>query len=266
MDGGAMFKIESLQNSRIKQLVKLRDRREREKRQLFLIEGYREVSRGLTEHLQVLYFSPEHFLGTNEAALICTVKQNAEVIEVTKAVFDKISYRDRPDGLLAVAKQRHLALADLELKENPFLIIAEGIEKPGNLGSILRSSDAAGIDALIICDRCTDIHNPNVVRASMGTLFTVPVIETTTSELLPFLKKHNILTVAATPSAEKEYSQVDLTQSIALAVGSEQLGLSDPWIKETDLQVRIPMHGVADSLNVAAATTVLLYEVVRQRS
>lgn len=261
-----MFKIESLQNPRIKQLVKLRDRREREKTQLFLIEGYREISRGLAANFQTLYFSPDHFLGTNEVALLRTVEQSAEVVEVTKAVFDKISYRDRPDGLLAVAKQRHLTLADLELKENPFLVIAEGIEKPGNLGSILRSLDAAGIDALIFCDRCTDIHNPNVVRASVGTLFTVPVIETTTDELLPFLKKHNILTVAATPSAEKEYSQVDLTKPIALAVGCKQLGLSERWMKETDLQVKIPMHGVADSLNVAAATTILLYEVVRQRS
>jgi len=171
--------------------------------------------------------------------------------------------------LIAVAKQQHLNLSDLEKiiqkKSNPFLVIAEAIEKPGNLGTILRSSDAVHLDALIVCDKCTDIHNPNVVRASVGTLFTVPVIDAKGKDTLDWLRKHGIKILAATPSAEEEYTDVDLTGPIAIAVGTEQLGLSDLWMNEADLKVRIPMLGVADSLNVAMATTLLLYEALRQR-
>ena len=145
------------------------------------------------------------------------------------------------------------------------LVVAEAIEKPGNLGTILRSSDATGVDGLIVCDRCTDIHNPNVVRASVGTLFTIPVVEAAGEETFRWLKKNNIAIVAATPHAEKLYTEVDMNRALAIAVGTEQLGLSELWMKHADIQVRIPMHGVADSLNVATATTLLLYEALRQR-
>ena len=147
----------------------------------------------------------------------------------------------------------------------PFLVVAEGIEKPGNLGTILRSCDAAGVDALILCDACTDVFNPNVVRASVGTLFTVPIFEATTPEAIAWLKKRGVSLLAATPHATEVYTEVDVTGPVALAVGTEQLGLSEAWMKQSELQVRIPMLGVADSLNVATATTLLLYEVVRQR-
>jgi TrmH family RNA methyltransferase len=184
-------------------------------------------------------------------------------------VFRKISYRDRPDGLLAIAPQRHQHLDALEQRlrgrANPFLVIAEAIEKPGNLGTILRSSDAVGLDALLVCDACTDIFNPNVVRASVGTLFTVPVIECTSEAAIPWLKARKIALLAATPQATSDYTRVDLTVPLAIAVGTEQLGLSERWMQAADLQVRIPMRGVADSLNVAMATTLLLYEVLRQR-
>jgi TrmH family RNA methyltransferase len=150
-------------------------------------------------------------------------------------------------------------------KKDPLLVIAEAIEKPGNLGTILRSADAAGADGVIVCDRCTDIYNPNVVRASVGTLFTLPVVEASSAETLDWLKKRNIKIVAATPSAEKEFTDADLVGGIAMAVGAEQLGLTELWMQASDIQVRIPMHGIADSLNVATATTLLLYEVVRQR-
>ena len=145
------------------------------------------------------------------------------------------------------------------------MVVAEAIEKPGNLGTILRSSDAVGLDALIVCDACTDIFNPNVVRASVGTLFTVPIVETTGVKALQWLKEHNVSILAATPAAKLEFTQVDMRGPLAIAVGTEQLGLSDLWMREADLQVRIPMCGVADSLNVAMATTLLLYEALRQR-
>ena len=145
------------------------------------------------------------------------------------------------------------------------MLVAEKIEKPGNLGTILRSSDAVGVDAVIVCDSCTDVYNPNVVRASVGTLFTVPVVEGASEEVFALLKKYNVNILAATPSAKKNFTEVDMKSAVAITVGSEQYGLSDFWMQESDILVKIPMNGVADSLNVATATTILLYEVIRQR-
>jgi TrmH family RNA methyltransferase len=177
-----------------------------------------------------------------------------------------MSYRDRPDGLLAIAKQKHHKLSDLNTqKKHPLFIVAEAIEKPGNLGTMLRSSDAVGLNGFIVCDRCTDIYNPNVVRASIGTLFSVPVVEASGQETIAWLKDNKIAILAATPSAQLEFTQVNMDQPLAIAVGTEQLGLSDLWMKQADLQVSIPMHGIADSLNVAVATTLLMYEALRQR-
>ena len=204
-------------------------------------------------------------MGTNEDALIEQIrKSGAETLRCGDDVFHKLSYRDRPDGLVAIAVQMQRQLRDLVTKKDPFLVIAEAIEKPGNLGTILRSADAAGVDGVIVCDRCTDIYNPNVVRASVGTLFTIPVVEATSVETLRWLQERKIKVIAATPSAEKEFTNTDLTGGVAIAVGTEQIGLSEAWMKSADIQVRIAMNGVADSLNVATATTLILYEVVRQ--
>ncbi len=257
--------IESLQNPKVKEVVKLRDRRHRDETGLFLIEGYRELKRAVDagRQMQQLFYCPELFLGDNEQALIAAA--GGEAFECTPEVFAKISYRDRPDGLLGVAPQCHLRLADLKLKKTPFLLVAESIEKPGNLGTILRSADAAGVDAVIVCDRTTDIHNPNVVRSSVGTLFTVPVVEAAAEEVMAFLKKHGIAMVAATPHAKLEFTQADLKVPLAILVGTEQYGLSELWMKQAEIAVQIPMFGTADSLNVASATTLLLYEVIRQR-
>lgn len=275
MRGGFMskeYQITSLQNPKIRQVVKLKDRKDRDESGLFLIEGYRELKRALDAgvRLEALFFSPEHFLGVNEDDLIAQAQEaGSEVFSCAEKVFEKISYRDRPDGLLAVANQMGSSLRDLipliTEVPHPFLVVAEGIEKPGNLGTILRSCDAAGVDGVVVCDRCTDIYNPNVVRASVGTLFTIPVVEAKGAETLLWLREKKIRVVAATPSAKLEYTEADLSGPIAIAVGTEQLGLSELWMKASDIQVRIPMLGVADSLNVATATTLLLYEVLRQR-
>jgi TrmH family RNA methyltransferase len=260
--------LTSLQNPRVKQVVKLRDRRERDQSGLFIIEGFRELLRAIDAErsIETLFICPELFLGTNENSLINRIlKSGAAVFTCSEGVFRKLSYRDRPDGLLAIAPQMHLALDAIKPKSPAFYVVAEAIEKPGNLGTILRSSDASGIDALIVCDRCTDIHNPNVVRASVGTLFTVPVVEAEGKETLQWLKNNEISILAATPSASHLYTEVDMTVPIAIVVGTEQLGLSKLWMDHADIQVRIPMLGVADSLNVATATTLLLYEALRQR-
>jgi TrmH family RNA methyltransferase len=271
----AATEITSLQNPKVKQVNHLRDKSERDETQQFIIEGFRELLRAAESKHQMdsLFICPELFLGSNESTLIERIMKDnprCKLFTCTEAVFRKFSYRDRPDGLLSVAPQQRRSLQDLEKQlktvKSPFLIVAEAIEKPGNLGTILRSSDAVGLDALIVCDRCTDIHNPNVVRASVGTLFTVPVVEAEGIETLNWLKSQGIAILAATPSAELEFTEVDMTQPLAIAVGTEQLGLSSFWMENATLQVKIPMNGVADSLNVAMATTLLLYEALRQRS
>lgn len=259
-----MVDITSLKNPKIKQCVDLRERREREKTALFLIEGYRELTRALKGGVKIetLFYCPELFLGSNEGQIL---DQCPQKLETNEAVFRKISYRDRPDGLVAIAKQKPKSLKDIPLSENPFLVVAEAIEKPGNLGTILRSSDAVGIDGVIVADRCTDIHNPNVVRSSVGTLFTIPVVEAKGDETIRYLKEKGIKIVSTTPAATAEYTEVDLSGPIAIVVGTEQLGLTSEWLNAADIQVRIPMLGVADSLNVATATTLVLYEALRQR-
>jgi len=264
--------LTSLHNAQVKQVIQLRDRRERDKTSLFLIEGYREILRATDANwkFEHLFFCSSLFLGSNEPTLIERIFSCGTAVSSTsEAVFQKMSYRDRPDGLLAIASQITRTLKDLEGGQKdsklPLYVVAEAIEKPGNLGTILRSCDAFGVSGLIVCDRCTDVYNPNVVRASVGTLFTVPTVEARGEDALLWLKEQGIIVLAATPHATRELTEVDLVRPLAIAVGTEQLGLSERWMEHADVQVTIPMHGVADSLNVAMATTLLLYEVYRQR-
>jgi len=262
-------KISSLQNPRIKELVRLRDRRPRDEAGVFLVEGYREIRRALEKQvpLRELYFAPDWFLGENESALIEQARAaGAQLFELTKDAFAKVAYRERPDGLLAVAPQWRRALADLPLPAVPFLLVVEAIEKPGNLGTILRSADAAGCNAVIVCDPVTDLFNPNVVRASTGVLFSVPCVVGESSAVLAWLREKKIRTVATTPAATTPYCNADLRGPLAIVMGSEQYGLSEFWLKNADLPVRIPMAGQADSLNVAMATIITLFEAVRQRT
>lgn len=251
--------LTSKDNPKVKEAVRLRNKRDRDKTGLFLIEGYRELLHAIeygNVEVEHLFYCPEYFLGTNEHALL----EKVNAIEVHKSVFAKLSYRDRPDGLLAVAKQMHLKLSDL--KKHDTLIVCESIEKPGNLGTILRSSDAAGIDAVLIADPLTDIYNPNVVRASIGTLFTQPVIQASNDEIIAFLKNIGAQIIAATPEAKVNFTEMTYQKPWAIAVGTEQLGLSPTWMQFD--QVKIPMHGTANSLNVATATTLMMYEAIRR--
>ncbi|MEJ1973736.1 MAG: RNA methyltransferase [Lacunisphaera sp.] len=190
----------------------------------------------------------------------------AQLFELAKEAFAKVAYRERPDGLLAVAPQWRRGLDDLALAAHPFLLVVESIEKPGNLGTILRSADAAGCDAVIVCDPVTDIFNPNVVRASTGVLFSVPVVVADSAAVHAWLVEKGIRVVATTPDTPNVYTKVDLRGPLAIVMGSEQYGLSEFWLKESNLTVRIPMAGQADSLNVAMATIITLFEAVRQRT
>jgi TrmH family RNA methyltransferase len=265
----AQEKISSLQNPRIKQLVRLRDRRPRDEAGVFVVEGYREIIRALDKGIrfQELYFSPDWFLGENEPALIERAGAGgAQLFELTKEAFAKVAYRERPDGLLGVAPQWRRQLDDLTLKPEPFLLVVEAIEKPGNLGTILRSADAAGVDAVIVCDPVTDIFNPNVVRSSTGVLFSVPVVIEESTRVREWLRTRRIRSVATTPSATGLHTDENLRGPLAIVMGSEQYGLSEYWLREADARVRIPMAGQADSLNVAMATIITLFEAVRQRA
>lgn len=260
--------ITSLQNPKVKWVVKLRKRNVRDEEGLLLIEGYRELKRALENQVKpvALFTCADLFQGSNEPVLIQQCQAvGAEVIPCSAGVFTKMAYRDRPEGLLALAPQVTGQLSTLQLPDAPLLLVAEHIEKPGNLGTMLRSADAAGVDAVIVCDRCTDINNPNVVRASIGTLFAVPVVEARSVEARDWLRERGIQVVAATPHTDRDYTECDYTRGTAILVGTEQIGLSEFWMQHADCQVRIPMRGQCDSLNVAAAATILLYEAVRQR-
>ena len=277
-------RITSLQNPHVKQLVRLRDRRPRDEAGQFLVEGFREVRRALAAgvRLQELYYGPDWFLGANELALIEEAQSaGALVFELSKGAFAKVSYRDRPDGLLAVAPQWRRTLADLgktvtglgeaglgsatAAAKPSFVLVVEAIEKPGNLGTLLRGADAAGVDAVVVCDPVTDIFNPNVVRASTGVLFSMPVVVAESGEVRNWLRTRGIRAVATTPAAPALYTDSDLRGPVAIIMGSEQYGLSEFWLKESDLLVRIPMAGQADSLNVAMAAIITLFEAGRQR-
>lgn len=263
--------ITSLQNPRIKQLVKLRDRRPRDAAGVFMVEGYRQIRRALDKGYAPaeFYYSPEWYLGEkeNEPALLEEAAAGgARLFELSKDAFAKVAYRERPDGLLAVLPQWRNQLDDLALSPTPFLLVVEAIEKPGNLGTILRSADAAGVDGLIVCDPVTDLFNPNVVRASTGVLFSVPVVIAESAAVRQWLQAKRIRSVATTPAATAIYTDSDLTGPMAIVMGSEQYGLSDDWLRQADHRVRIPMAGQADSLNVAMATIITLFEAMRQRS
>jgi RNA methyltransferase, TrmH family len=264
-------RITSLQNPRLKELVRLRDRRPRDESGTFVIEGYREIRRALEKGVTIrdLFYAPGWFLGENEPALIeKAVAVGARPYELSKEAFAKAAYRERPDGLIAVAPQWRRTLESLEqgTGANPLYLVVEAIEKPGNLGTILRSADAAGVGAVIVCDPVTDLFNPNVVRASTGVLFSVPCVIEESTKVHAWLRSRGLRIAVTTPAAPALYTDSDLKGPLAIVMGSEQYGLSDFWLKSADLSVRIPMAGQADSLNVAMATLIVLFEAIRQRS
>ncbi len=260
--------LSSLQNPKIKYTFKLRNRRFREKEKTTIIEGYRELKRAFDYgmKLQECFFCPSMYLGENETSLIETLSSNGvSVFEVNENILKKLAYRDRPEGLIATIKTLEHSLDMIPIIENGLYLIVEAIEKPGNLGAILRSADATAVAGVIICDKRTDLYNPNVIRASTGALFSVPIAETNIEELKIWLKKYSINTLSATPHTDKLYTTVDMKKATAILVGTEQYGLTDELLEIADTSIKIPMLGKIDSLNVATAATILLYEAVRQR-
>jgi RNA methyltransferase, TrmH family len=255
--------ITSLQNPRVKHIVKLRDdKRQRREDDLMLVEGYDEIQLALLagHQARTIFSAPK--LASRQ---IDVVNTDAEHITVTRAVFEKMSYRENPDGWLAVFPIPHASFDDLKLSTSPLIIVAESIEKPGNLGAILRTADAAHVDALLVCDVRVDVWNPNVVRASRGAVFSVPTVECDNASALGWLKERKVRILAATPSADQTYSDIDLREPVAIAVGTEDEGLTAFWMSNADVKVRIPMMGKINSLNVSVSTALIVYEAVRQR-
>ena len=260
----------SMQNAGVKRVVRLRRRRARDRERAFLIEGYRELLRAVEARLplEVVYHCPAFYLGSNEPALLDRARRDcgSELVQTDDAVFAKLSYRDRPDGLLAVAPMPDWGLDGLPVPPaDPLYVVATAIEKPGNLGTLLRTADAVGAAALIVCDPVTDLFNPNVVRASVGTLFAVQAAQAGAEATRRWLAARGVRTVVTTPSAERCYTDHDLTGDVAVVLGNEQFGLDQVWLRGADAAVSIPMLGRADSVNVAMAGAALLFEALRQR-
>ena len=256
--------ITSTKNDRIKSLQKLEKSSERRERGVFLIEGEREIQKAINSGIKITeaYYCPQlvsidkvqHLLG-NEVLLTA----------VSTHVYEAVAYRENKDGVIAIATIRSFNLVDIPFAESPLLIVLESVEKPGNLGAILRTADAAGVDGVIVCDPKTDIYNPNVIRSSIGCVFTTPVVTCTNQEALSFLKEKNINSLATTPYSSNFYFSENLTQGIAIVMGSEADGLSKFWIDNASSQTKVPMLGQADSLNVSVCLAVVVYEAVRQR-
>ena len=280
--------ITSVQNPRVKAVVALQQKSaERRRTGLFVVEGRREVEHCVEMGLEVVeVFVCEELGGwscDNVAAnrtegmkgvkevegmrgvKVAEVTRGVKVTEVTRGVYEKMAYRGGTEGVMAVVKSKERRLDELDLNENPLIVVVERVEKPGNLGAILRSADAAGADAVVVCDPLTDLWNPNLIRSSIGAVFTVPCMTCGSEECIEFLKAHGIQILTAQLQDSELYYDTDMRRGTAIVMGTEATGLTDVWREAADAHIRIPMLGRLDSLNVSVSAAILLYEAVRQR-
>lgn len=260
--------IHSTQNPRIKTLVRLGKKHDRDESGLILIEGSRELLLALDHGITVKEIFCHKSLseeGLTKSLMKREKCRETRFFEVSKNAFEKISYRAGSSGVIAVAERPRRSLKEMAAGNNPLYIVMDGLEKPGNLGAILRSADGAGVTGVIADDETTDLYNPNVIRASLGTIFTVPTVVAGADETIAWLRTNGVRIIVATPDAEKFYTDIDLTVPVAIVVGSEDRGVRREWLDAADLDVHIPMRGAADSLNVAQSATILVYEALRQR-
>ena len=249
--------ITSVQNARIKHVVALQQKSSlRREEGLFVVEGQREIEHCIDcgyEIEELFVLNTISYTGHSPATL------------VSPQVYEKMAYRESTEGLIAVAKTKQHRLKDLSLKDNPLIVVLERVEKPGNLGAILRSAEAAGVDAVIVCDPLTDLYNPNLIRASIGGVFNVPVAVCTSEECIAFLKQRHITILTAQLQDSYEYYDYDMRPATAIVMGTESTGLTQQWREAADAHIRIPMLGRLDSLNVSVSAAILMYEAVRQR-
>ena len=261
--------ISSTQNPLIKQLVQLTEKsRERRKNNLFVIEGVREISLALQGgySIETLCIAPDICTDAHRSKLLTTVSPSTEVIFISTEVYQKIAYRTTTEGVIAIANAKTQGLSSLSFnKKNPLILIAEAPEKPGNIGALLRTADAAALDAVIIANPLTDLYNPNIIRSSVGCVFTNQIATGTTQEIISWLKQQEIATYCAALSASVPYHSVDFTQASAIVVGTEATGLSETWLEYSTQHIIIPMQGAIDSMNVSVAAAIITFEAKRQR-
>ena len=258
--------ISSLQNPFIKQLVQLKEKSKlRKQTGLFIIEGKREVSLAIKGNytLETLYYYADLFSASEAAALEA---YGIDIIEISKPVYEKVAHRETTEGVIAVAKAKDLSLENLKLSsENPLILVAESPEKPGNIGALLRTADAANIDAVIIVNPLTDFYNPNIIRSSVGGVFTVPLATGSTKEVIAYLKRNNISIYSAILQESVPYDTIDFRTPSALVIGTESTGLTEEWRNDSTAKIRIPMEGKLDSMNLSVAAGILMFEAKRQR-
>ena len=257
-----MEKLSSASNPKIKNLLLLQEKsRARREQGLFVVEGRRELEHCLEGGFRVhsLFICPEIAGDLPSVPL-------AQVFELPEQLYRKVAYRDGTEGIIAEVEARHIGLEDLSLGENPLVIVLESVEKPGNLGAVLRSADAAGASAVIVCDPLTDLYNPNLIRASIGAVFTVPTVACNSHDAIEYLKRRGIQILTAQLQDSHLYYDTPMTGATAIVMGTESTGLTDIWRKAADAHIRIPMLGRLDSLNVSVSASILLYEAVRQRN
>lgn len=255
--------LTSAQNPKIKQLLLLQQKSaERRKNQLFVVEGQREIAHCISVgyQLDTLFVCPEI------AGPDAVIPEDCRCYYVSKAIYEKIAYRGSTEGMVAEFRTHYTTLDDLHLSPSPLVVILESVEKPGNLGAILRSADASGVDAVIICDPLTDLFNPNLIRSSIGAVFTVPTVACSSEECIAFLKKHGIQILTAQLQDSNLYYATDMKRPTAIVMGTESTGLTNQWREAADAHIRIPMLGRLDSLNVSVSAAILMFEAVRQRN
>jgi TrmH family RNA methyltransferase len=259
--------VSSRQNPRFKAALALRDARERRDRRRILVDGAREIGRALDAGVPLVeaWVAPDRVRSEAARALLPRLAASGELIETTAELLARLAYGERDEGVVAVLEMPATGLDGLRLPASPLLAVVEGVEKPGNLGALLRSADGAGVDAVIVADAISDTWNPNAIRASLGTIFSLPLVSCTAAEALAYLQARGLSILAARVEGQTEYDAADLTRPLALVVGAETSGLSTVWSGAGVTAISIPMLGVADSLNVSASAAVLFYEARRQR-
>ena len=258
--------VTSLQNQRVKNAIKLRGHRERKKQQQFVIDGVRELNHAVAGGVEFETLFVCRSLAAPEALKVLDVSGNHAVIETNEAVWEKLTFGNRNDGVLAVAKAEEQNLDSLKFGESPpLIVILDQVEKPGNVGAVIRTADGAGASAVIVTDATGDLFNPNLIRASLGTVFRMPVVSCSATEAIEWLERDGIAAVVTRVGAKSNYASVDLAKPVAIVVGSEALGVGPAWHDDRFTAIGLPMNGFADSLNVSASAAIVMYEAVRQR-
>ncbi|MBT8263880.1 MAG: RNA methyltransferase [Muriicola sp.] len=261
--------IASLQNPLVKKVVQLQDKkRDRLKTGLFVLEGLREFEMAIKGGyiIETVLFEAKIISDTEIKALLSDASSIPEIIEISKDVYQRLAYRDKTEGILALAKTKSHQLSDLVLQtENPLILVAEAPEKPGNIGALLRTADAANLDAVLIANPKSDLYNPNIIRSSVGCVFTVNTAMASTTEIINFLRDKKIQIWAASLTGNTVYSAINFSKASAIVVGTEATGLSDEWLNQSDSEIIIPMQGAIDSMNVSVSAAILIFEAKRQR-